>query len=98
MRRLTLAFALSAVLSGRTLSAAAVATPVIQLLSGATTTQFQAQITCTTPGAVIHYTITGIDPTTTDPVVTSGNVVAVSQSLTLKAKAWDGKYARDFDT
>jgi len=40
------------------------------------------------PGAVIHYTLNGAEPTESDPTVASGSTVAVGQSLTLKAKSW----------
>ncbi|QUE50343.1 chitobiase/beta-hexosaminidase C-terminal domain-containing protein [Luteolibacter ambystomatis] len=45
-------------------------------------------VTCATPGAVIHYTLNGAEPTEFDPVVSSGNSVLLKRSLTLKAKAW----------
>jgi alpha-tubulin suppressor-like RCC1 family protein len=47
-------------------------------------------ITCATPGATIHYTLNGVDPSEADPVVASGGTVTLTQSLTLKAKAWAG--------
>ena len=40
-----------------------------------------------TPGATIHYTMNGVDPTTSDPSVASGGTVNVIESLTLKALA-----------
>ncbi|MEE8386168.1 MAG: chitobiase/beta-hexosaminidase C-terminal domain-containing protein, partial [Dehalococcoidia bacterium] len=45
-------------------------------------------LSCTTPGASIHYTTNGLEPTQADPAVTTGGTVPVSQSLTLQAKAW----------
>lgn len=45
-------------------------------------------ITCSTPGAEIHYTTNGIDPETTDPIISSGSSVHISSPTTLKAKAW----------
>ncbi len=41
-----------------------------------------------TSGATIHYTLNGNDPGTGDPTVVSGGTVTVSQSETLKAKAF----------
>ena len=40
------------------------------------------------PGAEIHYTTTGVEPTVADPVVASGGTVVAEQSLALVAKAW----------
>ena len=51
---------------------------------------FPVVITSTTPGAAIHYTLTGAEPTTNDPVIATGNSVTITRSLTLKAKAWSG--------
>jgi len=45
-------------------------------------------VSCATPGATIHYTTNGIDPTESDPVVASGSTVLVDHRLTLKARAW----------
>jgi alpha-tubulin suppressor-like RCC1 family protein len=45
-------------------------------------------VSTTVSGATIHYTTNGVDPTESDPTVASGSTVAVTQSLTLKAKAW----------
>jgi alpha-tubulin suppressor-like RCC1 family protein len=44
-------------------------------------------VTSATPGATVHYTSTGVDPTESDPVPPGGGV-AVDQSVTLKARAW----------
>ncbi len=43
-------------------------------------------VSCPTPGAVVRYTTNGVDPTTTSPIVKGP--ILVSQSVTLKAKAW----------
>jgi len=45
-------------------------------------------VSCVTPGATIHYTTDGADPTESDPVIESGSTVLVDHTLTLKAKAW----------
>jgi alpha-tubulin suppressor-like RCC1 family protein len=44
-------------------------------------------ISTTTAGATIHYTTNGVDPTTSDPVVTSGSTVLVNKAMRLKARA-----------
>ena len=45
-------------------------------------------ISSVTPGAQIHYTLTGATPTQSDPSITSGNSLVIDVSATLKAKAW----------
>jgi predicted outer membrane repeat protein len=47
-------------------------------------------ISCATPGAAIHYSTTGVDPTENDPVIASGGSFYVDHTLVLKAKAWKG--------
>ena len=39
-------------------------------------------------GTTLHYTLNGAEPTDADPVVVSGGTVAITQSGTLKVKAW----------
>ncbi|WP_367872485.1 Ig-like domain-containing protein [Luteolibacter sp. Populi] len=51
---------------------------------------FPVTITSATPGAVIRYTLTGVDPTVNDPTVASGGSVTITRNLTLRAKAWSG--------
>jgi alpha-tubulin suppressor-like RCC1 family protein len=41
-----------------------------------------------TPGATMHYTVTGVDPTEADPIVASGSAVTIDQPETLKVRAW----------
>jgi hypothetical protein len=51
------------------------------------------------PAATIHYTIDGDEPTQNDPVIASGSILPISQSLTLKAKAWhDGSVPSETKT
>ena len=45
-------------------------------------------VTCATPGATIHFTINGNDPTESDPVVTSGDTIQINTALFFKARAW----------
>ncbi len=45
-------------------------------------------ITCETPGAEIHYTINGLNPNQSDPVIASGSNLIIDHDLTLKAAAW----------
>lgn len=50
---------------------------------------YEVAVSSSTPGAVIHYTTNGADPTLFDPLLGGGNVV-VKRNLTLKARAWLG--------
>jgi hypothetical protein len=45
-------------------------------------------VTCSTSGATIHYSTTGLDPTQSDPTIASGSGILVDHNLTLKARAW----------
>jgi alpha-tubulin suppressor-like RCC1 family protein len=65
-----------------------VATPKLSPFGGSSNANFSVTVSDITAGATIHYTSTGVDPTEADPVVTSGSVLSVTQSTTLKAKAW----------
>ena len=56
-------------------------------------------VTCPTPGVTIHYTLTGAEPAETDPAIVSGSAILISQTCTLKAKAWKtGWTASDTET
>ena len=68
--------------------ASTVATPTFSPDGGTYTSPQTVTVSCTTPGATIHYTTNGNDPTESDPTVASGSTVAVNTSLTLKAKAF----------
>ena len=50
-------------------------------------------VNCSVPGAVIRYTTSGADPTTSDTMIASGGTVLVDRSLTLKAQAWKAGWA-----
>ena len=69
------------------------ATPTFSPASGLFHDSFNVTVQCATPGATIHYTTTGVDPTESDATVASGGTVLVANSLTLKAKAWASGYA-----
>ncbi len=45
-------------------------------------------ITCATPGATIHYTTNGNQPTENDPVIASGGIVHLTSFTFLHARAW----------
>ena len=63
-----------------------VGTPVFSIAGGTYTAVQNVTLTSVTPGATIRYTTNGVDPTESDTAVSGP--VAVTQSLTLKAKAW----------
>ena len=64
----------------------AVALPTITPNGGARSNSVTVTLGCTTAGAKIHYTITGLEPTATSPAYTKA--VVLTNSCTLKAKAF----------
>ncbi len=65
-----------------------VARPTLTPHGASFTAPQDVTVSCSTPGAAIHYTTNGDDPTENDPIVVSGSVVVVDHTLTLKTKAW----------
>ncbi|MDE3155355.1 MAG: chitobiase/beta-hexosaminidase C-terminal domain-containing protein [Acidobacteriota bacterium] len=65
-----------------------VATPNFSLAAGSYTTTLNITVTCATAGATIHYTTDGVDPTESDPTVASGGTVVITETTTLKARAF----------
>lgn len=65
-----------------------VATPTFNPSPGTYNSAQNVTINCTTPGATIHYTTNGVDPTESDPTVSSGASVTISSTTTLKARAY----------
>ncbi|MGH2271881.1 chitobiase/beta-hexosaminidase C-terminal domain-containing protein [Anaerohalosphaeraceae bacterium U12dextr] len=55
-------------------------------------TEQTVTLTCWTPGAVIHYTTNGMDPTENDPAIVSGQSIDLDRSMTLKARGWKAGY------
>src|SRR5690606_25884664 len=70
-----------------------VAVPVFNPSEANFSVEFPVVVTCATPGAQIHYTLDGTDPTQEDMSVDSGGHVLIYQSSTLRAKAWLGAEA-----
>ena len=68
-----------------------VAKPIFSIAAGSIPAA-QVRIVCGTPGSVIHYTTNGSDPTESDPVVTSGDTIAVNNTMTLKARAFRSSF------
>lgn len=65
-----------------------VATPTLSPGGGGYTATQTVTVATLTQSATIHYTTNGNDPTESDATVTSGNTVSITQTTTLKAKAW----------
>ncbi|HKO99188.1 MAG TPA: S8 family serine peptidase [Pyrinomonadaceae bacterium] len=65
-----------------------VSQPHVSPESSARYAPLDVRLTTDTLGAVIHYTINGQEPTENDPFVESGRNVVVTQSVTLKARAY----------
>lgn len=65
-----------------------VPTPTLSVPAGLYATTQTVTVTCPDPGATLHYTTTGVDPTESDAVVASGGTVSVLLSLTLKVRGW----------
>jgi hypothetical protein len=65
-----------------------VAKPIFSVAGGSVNPATPVFIADGTPGAVIHFTTNGVDPTESDPIIPSGSSVTISQSLTLKARAF----------
>ncbi len=63
-----------------------VATPAFSVASGTYSTVQNVTLSTVTPGALIHYTTTGMDPTEADDVATAP--IVVDHTTTLKAGAW----------
>lgn len=62
------------------------AAPVFSLAAGAYPAGQLVTVTDATPGATIHYTLSGVDPTATDPTIDSEDTLVLG-NFTLKAKA-----------
>lgn len=65
-----------------------VATPTFGVPEGSYNDSQWVVVTCATPGAVIHYTLDGNEPTESDPTIASGTGLTIDQSWTLRARAW----------
>ncbi len=60
----------------------------LQCGAGACSSDRTVVVSVVTFGATIHYTRNGAEPTEADPVVTSGGSLLVSETQTLRARAW----------
>ena len=63
-------------------------TPILTS-GGVFTFEKSATAASATPGAVIHYTLNGADPTESDPIMPAApSGIAITHTTTLKARAW----------
>lgn len=74
-------------LSSSLVGFSAVSDPVLNPAGGDSFAKFSVTLTCSTPGAKIHYTLNGANPTASDPYVNTGGTVLIDRNRTLKAKA-----------
>jgi alpha-tubulin suppressor-like RCC1 family protein len=65
-----------------------VPTPTLSLGSGLYYADQTVTVTIPDPDATLRYTITGVDPTSSDATVTSGGTISVQHSQTLKVSGW----------
>jgi alpha-tubulin suppressor-like RCC1 family protein len=63
-------------------------TPTVDISSGNSFTDIYPTATAMEAGTTLHYTLNGVDPTDSDPVVASGGTVAITVSGTLKVSAF----------
>jgi len=65
-----------------------VSSPSFSPPGGGFNTAVDVTITCATPGATIHFTINGNQPTESDPIIASGGTVRLTAFTFLRARAW----------
>jgi uncharacterized repeat protein (TIGR01451 family) len=65
-----------------------VSAPSFSPAGGSFNTAKDVTISCSTPGATIHYTTNGQEPTENDPVINSGGTVHLTGFTFLRARAW----------
>jgi RHS repeat-associated protein len=65
-----------------------VASPVLTPGARLSHTPISVTVTTITPGATIHYTTNGSDPTEADPIVVSGGTIAIDRTTSVRARAW----------
>jgi alpha-tubulin suppressor-like RCC1 family protein len=63
-------------------------TPNVTPASAVYSTTQTAVVTSGDPGATLHYTLNGAEPTEADPVIASGASIPIDQSTILKVNAW----------
>jgi alpha-tubulin suppressor-like RCC1 family protein len=68
-------------------------TPILSQTNGSFALPLNIMVTCATPGATVHYTMNGTDPTENDPIIPSG-IFTVSNSITLKVAGFKTDFAR----
>jgi uncharacterized repeat protein (TIGR01451 family) len=69
------------------------AKPIFSMPAGSYNSGTLVYVVSGTPGAVVHYTLTGQDPTEADPIAAPGVPFYLDHSLTFKARAWRAGFA-----
>jgi alpha-tubulin suppressor-like RCC1 family protein len=70
-----------------------VATPTLTPGSGSYPPGQTITVNSVTPGAELHYTTDGAEPTTADPTLLAGGAITLERSLMLKVKGWRAGWA-----
>jgi len=87
----------SAAITSRVKSATytfAAATPTFSPDGATYSSPKNVTISCSTPGAVVHYTTNGAEPTENDPTIDLASYILVdTNNCTIKAKAWKSGWA-----
>jgi hypothetical protein len=65
-----------------------VAKPIFSVPGGGIASTIQVSVVCGTPGAVIHFTTNGADPTESDPVANPSVPIVVDHTTVLRARAF----------
>ena len=65
-----------------------VSAPSLSPAGGGFTTAVDVTINCATPGATIHFTTNGRQPTESDPVIASGGTIHLTGFTFVFARAW----------
>lgn len=81
-------FALASTVCSLAALAGPVANPTFQPTASKVQAPLHVTVRCATPGAEIHVTLDGAEPTQRDTEIDSGDTVIVDHPLTLKARAW----------
>jgi alpha-tubulin suppressor-like RCC1 family protein len=69
-----------------------IGTPTFSVAAGTYNIGKTVVVSCATPGAEIHYTVSGATPTQADPIIASGASLVIDQTTTLEARAWKTGY------
>src|SRR5690242_67333 len=69
-----------------------VAKPIFSVAGGGISSTIQVSVVCGTPGAVVHFTTNGQDPTQSDPVAQPNVPIVVDHTTVLRARAFSSGF------